>query len=118
MIQGSTGEPFKYIEYFSATIQRVVYSGGLVPLRRGGREWVGTRWRRCQGNGAVASLIDRRSLAPSPAHSHLCIVLHLRTDLCFMMLATYLLYKLDVAYVYRIALCLVFIASMLVGFVF
>ena len=59
--------------------------GGVAEGCGGSEE--GSRWRRRQGNGAVASLIDRRRPAPSPAHSHLCIVLHLRTDLCFMMFA-------------------------------
>lgn len=64
--------------------------GGREGPVRGG---VGSRWRRRQGNDAVASLIDRRRPAPSPAHSHLCIVLHFTTYSCFMMFAFLMYYR-------------------------
>lgn len=69
---------------FSATIQRVVYSGGKVePLAGGGR---GARWRRRQGNAALASLIDRRNLPLSGSVSHFMYCIALVTRLvCFMM---------------------------------
>lgn len=90
----SGGEPFKYIECFSATIQSVVYSGGRGTL------WGGVRGARglegVQGGKMAASprqrcirFLNRPPQPPREGSAHLCIVLHFQRLICFMMPFTY-----------------------------